>query len=215
MGKRTTTAPKPLAKRVRAIMLRNVEPKGFQNTLVGTWGSVGTTWIEADVSSMSQGDTLANRDGRKIAISGFEFRGILAQGSNEVAIDDAYNCFRIVLGLYQGIGGITPLASAGTTLNTSISKDSGTRGTLLRKLYDKYIALNVQATEQGAGDGYAPQVRTVNYYKKFKTPITVTYGDDTVNQPDKRLVLSMISDSGAAINPGFVCGYYRIYAKDV
>ena len=64
---------------------------------------------------------------------------------------------------------------------------------------------------KGAGDGYAPSARVVSF-KRHLRKIPIVYS--TISASDK-FFLSMISDSAAVPNPGFVTGYCMITWKDI
>lgn len=204
---------KPIKRYVNRVVRKNTELKGYGIELPSVFASVGTTWNEQVMLNPAQGTAEIQRVGRKIKIHSIEVKGVLAQGSNETALDDSYNVMRIVIGLFDG-DETTPLATAGANMHAIIQKQYATRGALLRKFFDKYIVLNVQASEPGDGDGYAPQVKSFNYYKRFKKPITMTWGDDTVNYPDQKLMMCVLSDSNAVVNPGFIAGYWMVRYTD-
>lgn len=197
---------------VRKELDKSIEDK-IQYSNLGNFVSVGNAWIENSLTDIAQGTELWNRIGRSIRLRSLEIRGALAQGSTETAADDAWNVIRIVVGLYSNKS-ITPLASGGATLNTPITPKLCSNGQLLRKFMDKYVALNVTCNEQGAGDGYTPQVRTFKYFKKFKKPILINYNGANLGDANKHLQIGMLSDSALAVHPGFVCGFWKLCYED-
>lgn len=199
-------------KYVNKVVHSNIENKYFVTDMVTGYGSIPSAWVERDVCYPVQGDGISDRTGQQIKIRSIEIKGVIAQGSSESAVDDAYNVLRIVLALYNGQD-FTPLGAL-ATMNQPITTEFNTAGQMRKKYMDKYIALNVVSTEQGEGDGYVPQVKSFKYYKKFKRPVTIRFGDSgTVNQQN-RIVLSMLSDSAGVPNPGFVAGYMKVLFED-
>lgn len=189
------------------------EKKCIVNPLDATFSSVANAWIELDVAGgITQGTNFGQRDGRRIMLRSIEIKGVIIQGSAESAVDDAWNCLRMVLGVYTGQTA-TPLTTAAATINTPITRELYTRNFLKKKLIDKYFALPVMSTEKGQGDGYAPGLRSYKYFKKLN--MLVDYGDDTATYPSIRLILSMVSDSIAVVNPGWTYGYILTKFSDV
>jgi len=156
------------------------------------------------------------RGGREIRVKKVRFNGNLVGGASENLLDDPYNVVRIIVGVYNDTA-IAPMTSAGATINTDVFK--GCYGNLdsylVKKLYDKYIPLQVTGNEKGGGDGYTPSVKNIRFTKVFKKGLLVKYPNDA-NQanPSRRLIVSMISDSGAVSNPGFATGYLTMEFED-
>lgn len=193
---------------------RNIENKFYTGSLVTVWSSVANAWIEQDLCYPAQGDGISARTGSSIKIRSIEIKGVIAQGSNESAVDDSYNIMRIVIARYNGGNLTTPLATAAASMNTPITNEFYTNGVMRQKYLDKYIPLNVQSTEQGEGDGYCPQVKSFKYYKKFKKPVTIRFGDSGTTNVTQRIMMACISDSAAIVNPGFVAGYWKVMFED-
>lgn len=190
---------------------KNIENKYKSVLLPTTYGSVSNTWIETNMTNTTQGlDTVNNRIGRTINVLSLEIKGVVANGDNETAADDSFNVMRIVIGLFDGRY-TTPLASS-SILISDIIKVSTTRG-LIRKYYDKYVALNVASTEKGSGDGYAPQVKNFKYFKRFKN-LKITAHESGTSFYNKFINVAMISNSSAIVNPGFVAGYICMVYED-
>ena len=188
---------------------KNIENKVNTLDLDDNFLTVGTTWVEHIMCNPAQGDGMTQRSGRQIKIKSLEIKGVLSAAADGSALDENRCIVRIIIGLFQGTVA-TPLATAGATINSPITRDQMTRGRLVTKYLDRYVPLDVTSTEKGAGDGYAPQQKGFRYFKRFNKPITITYGDDTATYPDKLLFLSMISDSAAVPNPGFVLSLIHI-----
>lgn len=216
--KRTRRSKKPsVSKGVKRYVSRKInnmaEDKIQTVSLPAVFGSLTTAWTEQGMANPAQGISKVQRIGNKIKVKSIEISGILSQGSNEAATDDAWNVIRIVIGKYS-MGAATPLQTAGIVMNDPIKKDyNNARGLLLNKYMDTYIPLEVASTEQGAGDGYTPALRKIKYYKRFSN-FTVNWNDAGVNYPDKQLIISMLSDSVAVTNPGFVAGYMLVRYED-
>lgn len=194
------------AKRVKKIVYSTAEKK-IQSLDVGSlFSSVSVSPQEQALGQMSQGTSSITRVGRRIAIHSFVFRGTLVAGCTGVqATDDGYNRFRIVLGLYDGDYTV-PLSTLGVGVDTPFNKILYGTDHLLRKYWDKHIILNTHADLDGTGA--LPYPRIIHKVIKFKRPIIITTRDDTTFSPDKHLYLSMVSDSTAVPNPGFLSGAY-------
>lgn len=205
---------KSVKKYVSRVMDKQIEDKIKTGSLQATFAILpNVAWSEYPITNVSQGIGKGGRIGNKIRVKSVEINGVIAQGSNELITDDAWNVMRIILGLYNGVN--TPLTSANLSINDVMRTDySSAKGTLRQKYLDKYVPLNVVSTEQGAGDGYTPQVKLFKYYKRFKRPILIEYADDAVTYPNKALVLSMISDSVAVTHPGFINGWWCVTYED-
>jgi len=202
---------------VRNVLDRHVEDK-FQSYNIadaGTaFGSVGNAWQEFSVGLPAQGLTGATRVGRRIRLKYLKLYGIICQGSSGALLDDAYNATRIVVALWSGTSGTTPLQTSAFPMGYPLMKMTSLPGNgLIRKYLDRYIALNSNGTEKGQGDGYVPGIRTFKWFKRF-TNLYINFADDTYTYPDKRLQISMISDSSANPNPGFVTGHIVLCFED-
>lgn len=211
-GYRRAVVSRPVRRYVARALDRNIEDKGTATLMTSNFASVTTTWVEFWCSGWAQGLTGSTRIGRKVQIKSLEINGIYAGGTNETALDDPYNVLRIVVAVFNGNAGTTPLQSTGITINTPIKRDT-VRG-LVRKYYDKYKPVQVASTEKGGGDGYAPGLRVFKYFKRFKRPLHLVFADDTNNYPSIRLFVSMVSDSVAIPNPGFINGYMIVKYQD-
>jgi len=212
---RKAYVPRPVKRYVQRQFDKNIEDKSLTVDLQSQWPSISTTWGEYSLFQPAQGTGPGARIGNKIKMKSITMYGILAQGSAESLLDDPYNIVRIVIASYRGQSGVQPLAGIG--LNTPINKTSGvTVGSSLEwKYMDKYIPLTVTSTEKGQGDGYTPGLRTIKRFIKVPPRYSyVTFGDNTITYPDRRIILSMRSDSTATTNPGFTAGYIRVTYED-
>lgn len=208
-----TAGSKPVTKQqVRAMLVQNVEQKWITRDLAALAPSVGA-WNEIDTSNIGQGTTLNTRVGSSVVLTSLSVVGVIAQGSAQSALDDAYNVIRIVVGLYTaGPASSTPLLDAAALISTPILREAYTRGRLLKKYYDAYVPLQVTCLERAGGDGYCPGLKMINLH--FTLNEKVTYGTDAATYPDKRLMIAFISDSTAVVNPGFVAGYTTCHFTD-
>nr|UOF80228.1 capsid protein [Cressdnaviricota sp.] len=212
--KKTATVSTAVKKYVAKKLDNAIEDKyNIIDMTAGGLTSIPSTWVEVNGVNPAQGIAKNQRIGTKIRVKSIEVNAVLAQGSGSVLTDDPYNIMRIVIGKYTGQTA-TPLATAGITMHQPIKKDwTDARGTLIQKYVDRYVPLEVQSTEKGGGDGYTPALKSFRYYKRFKN-FVITYNDDTNNYPNQRLIMSVISDSGAVTNPGFVAGYTVVRYED-
>lgn len=199
--------PKPIKKFVYKALAKHTEDK-FTSSNLAYLNSIGSAWIEAVQGNPSQGIDKNTRIGNMIKIKSWYLNGVLAAGANGNLADDPYNVVRVVLGVYSGVATSTPLQTAGLTIDSVIRTDwQNARGTLIKKIFDRYIPLTVTGTEKGGGDGYTPDLKRVKLYHKFKKPLTIQWNDNSNNYPNQKLILSVISDSLAVTSPGFVAGY--------
>lgn len=210
---------KPVPKAVKSYVQRAIDASNENKykvySLVTQFGSLGNTWTETALTTITQGVGKEQRIGNRIRIKSLEIKGIISAGANQVLADDAWNVTRMVVGVYDGPTSLTPLATAARGMNDPIRKDYLSANGLLRKKYvDKYIPLMVTSTEKGGGDGYAPQLKTVKYYKQWKKGILVQWSNDTATYPNCNLVVSLLSDSIVVTHPGFVAGYMVLTFED-
>lgn len=212
---RRNYVPRPVKSYVRRAIDRNVEDKFNQLSLVSRWGSLNTTWNEYSFFQPAQGTTGIDRVGGRIRMKSLQITGIIANGSQESALDDPYNVVRIVIAMWKGNSTVNPCT--GTPMNQPIMKEiQAATGASLEWLFlDKYIPLQVTSTEKGGGDGYTPGLRTFKYYLKIPYKFsTVTFGDASITYPNRRIIMSVLSDSSATVNPGFVAGYAKWRFED-
>lgn len=207
--------PRPVARYVRSQIDRHVEDKEFVLPLTN-YPSISTTWSEYSLFQPAQGTTVSTRIGNRIRMKSIQMYGVMAGGQSELLTDDPYNVVRIVIAMYKGMSGVTPLNSIGLDLNTPITRVSGSNlgSSIERVLYDRYVTFSVASTEKGGGDGYTPTLRTVRYYKRMYKNNIVSFGDNTITYPDRRIIWSVRTDSAANPSPGFIAGYIRIKWED-
>lgn len=190
---------------------RNIENKFDYGSLVTPFASVGNTWTEQAFGLVNRGTEVRQRIGNSITVKSIQLEMVIVGGAVNSVADDARNTIRMVLASWDGDSN-TPLGTASWSMNYPIRSTLGpTASNMLKKYYDKYITL----TSTGADDtGYIAGVRKVSYYKYFKKGYKMNFSDATADYPDKKLVLSMISDSGVIPNPGVTNGYWVITYED-
>lgn len=194
---------------VKRVIARNIENKLRVDSMAVAFGSVGNSWTELSPLP-AQGETLYTRIGNRIKIKSFEFTGVLVGGQVNGVADDAYNVLRCYIAIWDGTSA-TPLATNGASMNAYIATSNPEGKGLLRTLYDKTITLPCNGLDS---TGYVPKPRIFKYRKYFKNGLNVEFRDTTDDLPDKRFVVSMITDSTAVPNPGFVTGYYKMEFED-
>lgn len=197
-------------KQMYSAIHRNVENKFISGALTTSFASVNNTWDEQVLSTVAQGTDQDERIGNHIRLRSLEIKGVIAQGSADSSSDDPYNVMRIVIGLWGS--STTPLGNVAWGINVPLRKNMNP-GELFKKYYDKYVALTVTSTEKGEGDGYTPGLKQFHYYKKFKN-VVINWGSSATTEPDKRMILSIVSDSAAVPNPGFINGYWVLTYED-
>lgn len=189
------------------------ETKMRNASLLSTnFSTIGNEWINIPLTNIALGTEYYQRIGAKILLKSIEFKGVLVGGANESAFDDPYNVIRIVLSRWDGET-ITPFSTTlGHTIHIPINRTIASCPGMKSKYYDKYIAMNVSSPEKGAGDGYAASARVISFKKVFNKGIPIVYNASSASE---KFFLSMISDSAAVPNPGFVTGYCMITWKDM
>lgn len=205
--------PRPVKRYVHRAIARNIENKYAIGDLNAVFGSIPATWTEQVLVNPSQGVTPQTRLGNKIKIKSLEMKGVMAGGCAENVLDDPYNVVRIVIGLYNG-SDTTPLTDAPAVMDAPITTRLYSQAQLIKKYYDKYFHFNAVSVEKNGGDGYASNTVGFRYYKRFKKPLWITWGDDSTTYPTKYLIMSALSDSGAVPHPGFIAGYWKVTYED-
>lgn len=210
-----TRRVKTIARVARRVVRRMAElHRTAPITLTSSIGSINSSWNEIDLcSNIVIGTDVGNRIGRKIAINSFYLDGVLQGGQSNLATDDAFNTVRFVLGLWRSQ---TPCALNGLDIGSMINKSGyGSTGgiSLVRKYRDFKIILSTPGADS---TGYLPAVRKVRIYVKFRRPINITFpATSTTTIQSTYLILSVISDSVAIPNPGFISGRYSLTWHDI
>lgn len=161
------------------------------------WSSIGNAWQEYDpFSQIDVGNDYYQRGGRQIYCDRLEIRATLIGGQSNLATDEAYNAFRIVVASYKGgIGAITPLATAAQQLHWPISRNAAA---VDRVYYDETYMLRSPGRNS---TGFMPATKEL----RLSIPIGRVYnfaGSLPATNFD-HIVVSAISDSAAIPNPGF------------
>jgi len=200
---------------VRRLIRAMAEHKQSTGALTSGWNSVSTAWTEVDLlAGIIEGGAITNRIGRKISITSLEIKGVLMGGAiGAITGDDMYNNIRMLI--YVGNGNkfgsaITPLATAGVSINTPIRKYS--HNWVSRVLRNQYIGITNQPID---ADTAAPGHRPYNVFIKFKKPLHIQFTGSGTNTNQQQLWISMISDSTAVPHPGFTSGYFSVSWIDI
>ena len=201
--KETTKAvPKAVKRYVARKLDTAIEDKTQIGSMNSIFGSISTTWSHKNFCDIPEGTDSDDRVGRTIKIKELNFRTSLKPS-------DQYNHVRIVLGLYDGH--IAPLTGKGidSVINKRQMPDT------VKHIYmDKLIPLTFNSYDTTTTTEVCPVCKVVSYHKKFKTPITVKYSDETYTYPSQKLVLSMISDSIMSSHPSCVFGSWELVYED-
>lgn len=197
---------------VNKAIRRNVEDKIFGSSPAITSNTISNAWQEYSLTTIPQSVGKVGRVGNQIRIKSFYLTGVMVGGQSNNALDDNRDTLRLIVGLYEGKGGVTPLATAGNLINDIIRTDfNSAQGSLIKKYYDRFIILPSMGKDS---TGYMPSVRKIKIYKKFKKPLLIQWSSDATIYPNKNLILSIISDSVAAPSPGFTQGFCYITYED-
>lgn len=182
----------------KSVVARNTESKQYYTDLAGSFNLLSTTPSEVDTCHPVQGTGLQGRIGRQIKIKSIDIKAVF----NGV---DATQVFRLVLASCNGTT-TTPFNTtfAATTINAVIRYNT-MRNLLKRKFLDKFITMDV--THETA-------IKQFRYYKRFKKPIVMTWGDDADAYPNQRLILMCVSDSGSVSHPYVSQGWCVVTYED-
>jgi len=192
---------KSIKRIVNKLIVRKSEKKFNIVGLPATFGSVGTAWIETDFTNLSQGSAQGNRIGDSINAYSIGFKGVFAGGQSNLATDDVRNTVRIILAWWDGRSS-TPCATNAVALSSLIQSDETTGAGLIKILYDRTFYLQSPGRDS---TGYMPALRYLKFYKKLNRKINYLTTTSTTSQ--KRLIMSVISDSAVVSHPGFISGY--------
>jgi len=195
------------------------EPKIVPYSLATDYPAIDNTWHEHNFGVLAEGVAGQQRLGERYYIESIYLTGHL-MGGQSVAADDPYNFVRIVIGLWNMGAGTTPLASLAAQMDDPLWKKApftgvdpaGLAQNLKWKIWDKTIKL--QSPGMMADGDLMPAVRNVTYYKKFKKPIVMQFGNVATTYANHSLIVSMISDSSLAPSPGFLTGYIYVKFRD-
>lgn len=170
------------------------------------WPSISSNWGEIEITQLSQGAASTQRIGNQIKLRGFYMKGTLLGGQVNGALDDNYNVVRIVVGLYDS-SSTTPLTASSVVMSGAITPET-VKG-LIKKYVDKTVILRSAGRDS---TGYLPAAAEV---KKFvKCHPTIVYSGTGATTAQRKLIVSMLSDSSASPNPGFVNGYRALWFED-
>lgn len=211
----TKARNRAFTKRVKRIAQRTHELK-YVTTTLGNWNAVGsaatTIALKTQMGLTQSTGAQSSIIGREVTIHSIWLRGTLVGGNTGLITDDWFNSFRIVLASF--VPGTLTTWSAGMTVNSYLGKVNGLGvDTLKYKIWDKKYMLHTAGGDPD-GAGYIPMPKFVSLYKRFKNGLKIKFRDDALTLPDQELMLSMVSDSTAVPNPGFVDGFLRVTYTD-
>lgn len=200
---------KRLKRTIQRVITSNYEKKYVEGQMFTTFNSIGNTWTELDLTNITQSVGNIGYTGTTYRIKSIMFYGLLQSGTTGTATDDDTNLVRIILANWKDAAGGTPVASAGVTLlSQSPNKATGALH-LQRKFMDRTVTLINQCADFD-GTGYIPQMKKIKYFKRFRGKgLPIVHEHNNTHQLN-HIYLSMISDSSAVPNPGFITGWWRI-----
>lgn len=191
------SVPRPVARYVNRAVHKVIEKKVHGVDLGAEFNAISTVWNETDLTILAEGTDVGDRVGRRVTIKSIDMKFILYGV-------DTTNALRWVIGVYNGASPATPLATAGTGMNSIIARTGYPRNFLVRKLLDKYLAI----------DGADNHMKVCQYHKYFKRGVPIIWGDNTTNYPSLKIMMAMISDSGAAAHPYIQEGFCKVTFED-
>lgn len=146
------------------------------------------------LSTIAQGSDIVNRIGRRIRVKCIRWRGTLLGAQTNSVADDPYNAMRVTL--IRCLPGTT---FTSYTVNNAIDPRFNTSAGLLETMYDKTAVVSVFGKDSTGYVAVAQQWEFVVH-----CDVMIEYGATGASTPiNQELVLYMVSDSGAVVNPGF------------
>lgn len=206
--KRKSGFKKAVKNIVKSEISKAVETKFTTANTSTSFASISTNWSEVDLTNIGQGVTATTRVGQEIDLRGVRINGVMVGGQTNVALDDNRNIVRIVLALWD-TKTATPCQTNGVTLSALLNNKVPSGTGLIKKYMDRIITLNSPGRDS---TGYMPAQRYIKIYKRLARKIKYSTTAGTTAQT--KLVLSMLSDSVAVPNPGFVSGDLSVYFDD-
>lgn len=214
------------AKRVKSIVAAGSEQKVTTALLLDNYPSVGTAWRELEFQDLAEGHSSMQRIGDRFRIKSITFRGTLMGAQTAGIAEDVYNQFRIVIAIWRQDAGATPLATLNANLDDPLNPREAAafdgidppllKNKMVSKLFDRKYMLITRGLSRYDANQYIPAVRKV-YFKKVWPGLgyEIKYGDTGLGYPDKRLIISMVSDSAAVPHPGFIDGWVMMKFVDI
>jgi len=207
------SVPASVKKYVAKAIDNSIEDKQYTESLSTNFGSISSGWNEVAVTQLTQGDGMGQRVGNRIKVKSLEIKGVIASGSENSVADDPYNVVRCIIATWNDKQ-TSPCATSALGIDSAINNITNGKGYLRRKYYDKFIPLSVASSCGTDNDKFVPNLKGFHYYKRFKKPLFIQFTSDTNDYPNQTLAISMVSDSGVVLNPGFVNGYISMRYED-
>lgn len=206
--KYTRRVSRPIKRYVRRAINSGVESKLNNTVLATAFSSCGSTWNEVELTDIAQGTGQNQRIGNHITACGFTIDGVLVGGQTNLVTDDNRNTMRIILAIWDATTA-TPCADNSISLSSYLSRDRIVGNGLIQKLFDKVIVLRTPGADS---TGYLPAVQHIKRYIRFYRKLY--YAGSSSTSCGRKIILSILSDSGAVPNPGFTSGFCNMYFKD-
>lgn len=138
-------------------------------------------------------DMYQSRIGRKIRVKRIFFRGIFLGAQTNSVADDPYNTMRVV------VMRCLPATTLSGSLTTTNALDRRFNAGLLDVMYDRVRTLCVNAKDS---TGYVAVAADWEF--SISCDVLIEYGSAAASTPiNQELVLQIVSDSSAVVNPGF------------
>lgn len=195
-------------KYVKKTITNTAEDKFNSGLLSLSHATVSSSWIEKDLTELTQGTAANHRIGDEVMVNNVGFEGVMVGGQSNNSLDDSRNIVRIVIAEWDGRVA-TPLATNSATISDIIRKDEIVGKGLIRVLYDKVHLFTSYGRDS---TGYMPTQKHIKFNKKLLKKIK--YANASSTEAQTRIIMSVISDSSLAPSPGFVQGRWYITFKD-
>lgn len=207
--KRSTKVAPKVKRYVQKAIHKDVETKFANLNLTANFSSIGSGWTEYEMTNISQGTGISSRVGNQIRLRGLFIGGSIVGGQTNLATDDNRDTMRIIIALWDSANAI-PLTTNLADMNSLVAKETSAGKGLVKKYVDTIVQLRSPGRDS---TGYLPALR---YFKKFvKLHNTlVRYAGSASTTANRKLVISMISDSALVSHPGFTQGRHTLYFED-
>lgn len=173
---------------------------------------IPTSGLHCDLLIMNAGDGQNQFEGKYINLAGFDFQGIIKNGST-AAITTEWDQIRIMVYEIEDIARLRRTNAQQATINTQLFEDAGSylnhycnahlrQGVIKRKFYDRTFILQPKLDSYSDyGQNHRKVHIKIRFNRKKMMADSTTYTNSTW---PRTIMFSIWSDSAAAPNPYFL-----------